>query len=172
MRHDLKRMAPAKGKKSGHFQTKEKEKSKKSLKKRKISVFISVFVLLVLSAILFSSCQSGKSWKFERSISLEDIKPLGIAVENDGLWLSDVAGNRVVKIDLTGRILQQFAGFQRPMHIFFYDSTVYIPEYLTDSIKMIRENKIRSVGMTEKPDAPAGIAVNGDRLAVVDFYNH
>jgi len=58
------------------------------------------------------------------------------------------------------------------MHFSLYNSTVYVPEYLTDKIKIINGNRIEEYPLKEKPDAPAGVYVNDSLIAVVNFYNH
>jgi hypothetical protein len=132
-----------------------------------------------LGLIVISGCSENKkkkqeatSWKFSKEIPLKYISPIGIVTQGDFLWLSDVDNNRVVKIDLDGEIIESFEGFKRPMHIAIQDNTLYIPEYISDSLKILENGKVSTYKLKEKPDAIAGVSVAGNTAAVADFYNH
>jgi len=86
--------------------------------------------------------------------------------------LSDAANNRIVKIGLDGKIIESFDGFQRPMHIAIQDNKIYIPEYTSDTLRILENDKKTFFPLTIKPDGIGGISVNGNRVALTDFYNH
>lgn len=128
------------------------------------------FLLLYLS---FTACSSETQWVFEREIKLaSDIQPVGLAVDNQNIWLSDVKNNRVVMTDQEGKIIDEYDGFQRPMHIDMEEGNIFVPDYITDSIKTISKKQVGTFALLEKPDAPGSIAKNGGTVAVADFYNH
>ncbi|MCZ6593825.1 MAG: hypothetical protein O6943_02800, partial [Bacteroidetes bacterium] len=92
------------------------------------------FIAFLLGFITILGCSENKKenreqalWKFNKEIPIDSISPIGIVAQGDFLWLSDVDNNRVVKIDLDGKILEEYSGFQRPMHIAIQDSKIYIP---------------------------------------------
>ena len=130
-------------------------------------------VLFFLISLCLTACKtSPKTWIFNKTIAVKNVQPVGILVENQNIWLSDAINNRVVKLNMAGEILKEYPNFNRPMHITLENSQVYVPEYLTDSIKIISEGNIKSFNLIETPDAPASVAVSGTTLAVADFYNH
>lgn len=112
------------------------------------------------------------TWKFVKLIALDTISPIGIASQDDFLWISDVDHNRVVKINHSGDIIKTVTGFTRPMHISINNSKIYIPEYTTDTLKVLQNENISVVPMLKKPDAIAGVSVENDRIAIADFYNN
>lgn len=126
---------------------------------------------LFLSVILIG-CNTSSEWTFEREVSLNDITPIGIIYDNESLWLSDAKNDRIVQINLNGEILNEYEGFQRPMHISKTGPSIYVAEYLTDAIKVIDNNKVSIVELSETLDAPGGVDVKDDLIAVADFYNH
>ncbi len=125
-----------------------------------------------LALILFAGCHADNEWSFEKNIELGGVSPLGITLADYGLVVSDPDNNRILKIDLSGNILEIWSGFQRPMHITAKNSTVYVPEFLNDSIKMLGANAIKSLVLETTFDAPAAIDIEDNILAVADFYNH
>ena len=131
-------------------------------------------VCLSCCLILLVSCSEDKHsiWTYKTQISLGDISPIGITSDRKTLWLSDPDNNRLVKTDLQGNILKKQTGLQRPMHIAFLEGKLYVPEYLTDTIRVF-ENGIKSVlPVATKPNAPSGIDVEESTIAIADFYNH
>jgi len=116
--------------------------------------------------------QEATRWKFSKEIPLENISPIGIVAEGNFLWLSDVDKNRIVKIDLDGKIIEFFDGFQRPMHIAIQEDKIYVPEYISDTVKIIEKGIVSTLELKENADAIAGIAVDVNTFAVADFYNH
>ena len=141
-----------------------------------------IFILTValLGAFFLFSCRGKQEkkteinaqWKFVKSIDLNNVNPIGIVAQGDFLWLSDVDNNRIVKIDLNGKIIESFDGFQRPMHIAIQKDKVYVPEYTSDSLKVLEDGKVSIYKLKEKPDAIAGVSIDGNTVAVADFYNN
>lgn len=132
-----------------------------------------------LGLLVISGCHENKkkkqettNWKFSKEIPLENVSPIGIVSQNNFLWLSDVDNNRVVKADLDGNILEAFNGFQRPMHMAIKEDKIYVPEYTSDSLKIIENGKVSTYELKEKSDAIGGVAVNGNSVFIADFYNH
>lgn len=137
------------------------------------------FIAFLLGFITILGCSENKKenreqalWKFNKEIPIDSISPIGIVAQGDFLWLSDVDNNRVVKIDLDGKILEEYSGFQRPMHIAIQDSKIYIPEYTSDTLSILENGTITTYPLKEIPDAIAGVAVEGSKVAIADFYNH
>jgi DNA-binding beta-propeller fold protein YncE len=142
----------------------------------KISIHIISFFLGLL---VISGCSENKkkkqeatNWKFSKEIPLGNVSPIGIVAQINFLWLSDVSNNCIVKIDLDGRVIESFDGFQRPMHIAIQEDKIYVPEYTSDTVKIIDNESVSTLELKENTDAIAGIAVDGNTIAVADFYNH
>ena len=141
-----------------------------------------VFVLIAafLGTLFLFSCRGeqekkteiNSQWKFVKNIDLNNVNPIGIVAQANFLWLSDVDSNRIVKIDLDGKIIESFDGFQRPMHIAIQEDKIYVPEYISDTVKTIENGIVSTLALKENTDAIAGIAVNGNTFAVADFYNN
>lgn len=142
-------------------------------------------VVFILTAAFFGilllfSCrgEQGKKteinaqWKFVKSIHLNKVKPIGIVAQGDFLWLSDVGNNRIVKIDLDGKIITSLDGFQRPMHMAIQKDKIYVPEYTSDTVKIIENGTVSTLALKEDTDAIGGVAVDGNTIAIADFYNH
>jgi DNA-binding beta-propeller fold protein YncE len=134
---------------------------------------------IFLSAFLLFSCNENKKkaekfseWKYTKTISLGDIAPIGIAAQDSFLWLSDVDNNRVVKIDLDGKIVKSFDGFQRPTHIAIQENKIYVPQYTSDTVNIIENGTVSVLALKEKTDAISGIAADGNNFAAADFYNN
>ena len=141
-----------------------------------------VFILIAaFSGTLFLfSCRGeqekkaeiNSQWKFVKNIDLNNVNPIGVVAQGDFLWLSDVDNNRIVKIDLDGKIMESYDGFQRPMHIAIQKNKIYVPEYTSDSLKILEDGKVSIYKLKEKPDAIAGVSIDGNTAAAVDFYNN
>lgn len=132
-----------------------------------------------LGLLVISGCSENKkkkreatNWKFSKEIPLANISPIGIVAQGNFLWISDVDNNRIVKIDLDGKIIESFDGFQRPMHIAIQEDKIYVPEYTSDMVKIIDNETVSTLELKENTDAIAGIAVDENTVAVADFYNH
>ena len=137
------------------------------------------FSQIVAFSLLFFSCsgnlqETGVStqWKFIKEIPLGGIAPIGIAVQDNFLWLSDADSNRIVKIDQNGEIIEEHAGFERPMHIAVQESQIYIPEYTSDTIRIFENGSVSTYSLNEQPEGVGGVALDGNIVAVADFYNH
>lgn len=128
--------------------------------------------------LLFFGCADNQkreqtpNWTFKEEIKLAEIAPISVIAESEFLWLSDVDNNRVVKIGFDGKIMEEYPGFQRPMHLAMSHSRVYVPEYTADTIKTISDKRVAVFPLLEQPDAPAGIAVKDETVGIADFYNH
>ncbi|CAH8281958.1 NHL repeat-containing protein [Mariniflexile fucanivorans] len=141
-----------------------------------------VFVLIAafLGTLFLFSCRGeqekkteiNSQWKFVKNIDLNNVNPIGIVAQENFLWLSDVTNNRIVKIDLDGKIIESFDGFKRPMHMAIQKDKIYIPEYTSDSLKILEDGKVSTYKLKEKPDAIAGVSIDGNTVAVADFYNN
>ncbi|MFB6307518.1 MAG: 6-bladed beta-propeller [Flavobacteriales bacterium] len=134
------------------------------------------FCYFLLFAVLFMmvlpACHQQSQWQFKKTIKLGEIQPIGIVKVNDYFWISDAGNNRIVKLDDQGNLVKEYIGFQRPMHLAYQNGKLYIPEYLTDTIKTLDKGKISHLPLLKKPDAPAAIDINENQIAVADFYNH
>ena len=131
-------------------------------------------VPVVFLLILISSCEkTEKKWHFERKIILpKEVRPLALAKDGNAIWFSDPDYFRLYKIDENGKVLDSITGIQRPMNIHFDNGTLFIPEFLTDTIWQYKMGKIDHLKINERPQAPAGVSVYGDAVLVADFYNH
>lgn len=127
---------------------------------------------IILGIILFQSCNNKvPTWEFDAEIKLDHVKPIGIAVVNDTLWVSDGEGNRIIQINKEGEILKEKKGFERPMHITNFKQGLAIPEYGKDEITLLKNGQVE-VLPTPKLDAPAGIDFYKGTFAIADFYHH
>ena len=123
--------------------------------------------------LLFAGCkESPKEWQFEEIIQLNEIKPLGIVVNEGQMWLTDVDNNRIVKTDMHGNLMKSYPGLRRPMHIALSEGKYYIPEFLGDMITILEGGHFEPLVLNINLDAPAGIDIKDDIKAIVDFYNH
>jgi NHL repeat len=140
--------------------------------KIKYSFCRTIFLLIVSTCLISCSEDRISEWSFKQLIPLQGIAPVGIAIEDQYIWLSDPDRKRVLKTDLEGNILEQITNLQRPMHIAFYDKKLYIPEYLNDSIKVFEMDRDTILNVLTSLNAPAGIAVGKNAVVIADFYNH
>lgn len=128
---------------------------------------------LPLIAILLISCQSKyKTWSFDTEISLGKIAPIGITKTTHGYWLSDGDNNRIILLNNELDVIDEQGGFDRPMHLTSYHSKLYIPEYGSDKITIVNATDIDTLSIPFALDAPAGVDVNGNEIAIADFYKH
>lgn len=129
----------------------------------------------VVSLLILISCfeKPDKQWRFERKIMLPEVsRPLALAKDGETLWFSDPDYFRLYKIDDKGGVLDSIKGIQRPMNIHFDNGTLFIPEFLTDTIWQYGLEKNKPLKINKRPQAPAGISVYGDTVLIADFYNH
>lgn len=138
--------------------------------------FMSMYVIRIAFVLcifgVLTGCKATYEWVYERELPLVDVHPIGLAKDGEQIWISDGQGNRLVAVDLNGRVLKSLNGFERPMHIDIAQHKIYIPEYASDSVRVVEGEKIGLLRLAENPDAPAGVAVSGNNWVVADFYNH
>ncbi len=130
-----------------------------------------LFVLLILP--LCYSCSGEKPWAFEDKIILNDsVRPLGIAKDPQGFWISDPDNGQVILINKNGESIQNLVEIGRPMHIDNSGGALFIPDFSSDTIWIYKENEYTFLQTSETFDAPAGISVLDEMVAIADFYNH
>tara|TARA_Y100000815_G_scaffold275787_1_gene317648 strand:+ start:8681 stop:9451 length:771 start_codon:yes stop_codon:yes gene_type:complete len=122
--------------------------------------------------MLLTSCTKERTWQLESSKKIEGVNAIGLAADGDDLWLSDGDHNRLVKISTAGEILETIDSLERPMHISISEKGVFVPEYGKDTIEIFKEDQRDFVKLTDSLDAPAGVWVKDDEIAIADFYNH
>lgn len=139
-----------------------------------MSFRLAHIIPVVFLLILISSCETiEKQWQFERKIMLpKEVRPLALAKDGNEIWFSDPDYFRLYKIDGNRKVLDSITSIQRPMNIHFDNGTLFIPEFLTDTIWQYKMGKIGYLKINEQPQAPAGVSVYGDTVLVADFYNH
>jgi len=127
----------------------------------------------VLACItLFSCTKTNKEWQQFETIELGKITPIGFAFVANNIWIADGDHNQLVEVDEKGEILNTAVGFERPMHIDSKDGVLYIPEYGSDQIIKYGNGKRDILSLSDSLDAPAGVAVFNQEIAIADFYNH
>jgi len=140
---------------------------------QKPSTNLLFLLSLSISILLFSAGCAQEGWDYEETISINDqINPLGITAREGVIWISAPKQRQVLAIDRKGNILKRFTDLQRPMHIHSGEGKVYIPIYLNDQLTVLDNNNLSDFDLKTLPDAPAGVFVKGDSMAIVDFYNH
>jgi len=135
--------------------------------KMKQLFFISMCLLS-----LFSCTESEKKWQLAETIDLGKITPIGFTFQNDNIWLADGDHNQLVEVNAKGEIQQIISDFERPMHIDIKGETLYIPEYGSDQIVKFSNGQRSFLEIPDSIDAPAGVAISGEEIAIADFYNH
>ena len=126
------------------------------------------------------------SWGSPGNTPGEFHEPIGIAVAQGKVFVSDAGNNRIQVFDENGGFLRQFGrggsgvgDLDRPMHIVVHNEKLYVAEYLNDRLQIFTFDG-ESLGVVGSSgsgsgqlDAPGGVAVASDgRLYVADFYNH
>jgi 6-bladed beta-propeller protein len=132
-------------------------------------------LLFFIGIITLSACEEKpKSWVYSHTINLGGIAPIGMIADGDEFWLSDVDGDRLVKIDKTGKILQEVTGLVRPMHIDGDSENIYIPQFGADNIVrwIMKSHKFDTIHTFSGLDAPGGVALGSGMITVADFFNH
>ncbi len=152
------------------------------------------YILIVCTISALISCKKEQKlpentiWQFVKTIALEGVNPIGIALDGDRIYLSDGDNNRIVVVDSTGNTLFIQDGFERPMHIDYGNAAavttqdtaiasqikgaLFVPEYGRDSIAVVRNNKNDYLVLKDSLDAPAAVSVFNNEIAIADFYNH
>ena len=128
-------------------------------------------IVLFILVIVLGACSTAE-WKSSRSIVLKGISPIGIAMIDDDIWISDGDHNRMVVTDMNGAIIKTYDNIDRPMHIEAYDQKVFVPSYIADHIILINAEEIDTMAITEELEAPAAIALSEDIKVIADFYNN
>jgi len=119
------------------------------------------------------SCQQETEWVFKNKINLpENIRPLGIDMADDGLWISDPDNNRILKVDENGDLQQEISQLHRPMHIEVLDNKLFIPNFFNDTVSIYEQGNITTLAVDVVLDAPSAVSVLGEVIAIADFYNH
>jgi len=131
-----------------------------------------ISAVLFVAIILGSCVDSSPKWKYEKSISIDGIAPIGFDVDGDNFWVSDGDNNRLLKLDMDGKILVEETEFERPMHLVVDGGNVYVPSYGSDAIIKYNDGKREEMSLQDSLDAPAGVDVNGSEMTIADFYNH
>jgi len=129
-------------------------------------------ILFIVGIILFSACSQAPEWTYKRTIKLDDIAPLGMVKNGDFLWVSDSDNNKILKVDMNGKVVETYDDFERPMHIDMDDSKLFIPEYGADTIRIINGQKKSHLPLNVELDAPAAVDIQGEDYLIADFYNH
>ncbi|MEQ9290355.1 MAG: NHL repeat-containing protein [Cyclobacteriaceae bacterium] len=129
--------------------------------------------LCFLICVLLLSCSSKKEWVFSDKIILpEDVHPLGLTMVGTQLWISDPDNNRILLVNNQGAVLDSTSNLARPMHITSKEGIVYVPNFTSDTITIFSDKRMESIQINESLDAPASVAVQGETMAIADFYNH
>jgi len=131
-------------------------------------------VYVAIATLIFFSCkeEKAKEWTLTNQVKIEGVNPIGIANFNDQIWLSDGDHNRLVSITKTGTIVNMIKGFERPMHIDSDNTSLFIPEYGSDAVIVLKNEQKDVLKLTDSLDAPAGISVYKNERAIADFYNN
>ncbi|MEQ9424063.1 MAG: 6-bladed beta-propeller [Cyclobacteriaceae bacterium] len=128
---------------------------------------------ILLLSVLLLSCQSEKNWSFSHKIALpETARPLGMAMGEGDLWISDPENDKILRIDQGGDVLEEITEVYRPMHIDRSDDKLFIPNFYNDAISVYQNENIRPLPVDAVFDAPASVSVLDDLIAFADFYNH
>ena len=132
---------------------------------------MKIYSVIVSFSLLFA-CSNNTNWEYDKDITIKGVHPVGITFVKEALWLSDTDNNRLVKLDDLGNIVQVIDSLDRPMHIDSKNNSIYIPEYGVDVIKKWSKKQLIKVNTDKKLDAPAGVSVYNNEIAVADFYNN
>ena len=129
-------------------------------------------IFFVAAMFLLSSCSQTPQWTYERTIKLDDISPLGIVQNANYMWVSDSDNNKLYMLDSSGKVMQTYDEFERPMHFSIEDEKIFVPEYGADKITVIDGTKRTAMPLNTDLDAPAAVHVKGADYLIADFYNH
>lgn len=137
---------------------------------------MKIGIICCLLALMVVGCKEEApteiQWVHTKTIPLEGINPIGIAQGENGLWLSDGDHNRVVLVNMEGKLVRSIDSLDRPMHIASEKGDLLIPQYGNDEVVRFSESKKSMITTRDSLDAPAGIAVKGNQIAIADFYNN
>lgn len=139
----------------------------------KILSISTCLLFLVACAAPSTNDPSFSEFKLVKTITIDSIAPIGLTVYNNQFWISDGDNNRVVAIDEEGKVLKMINLLERPMHLANDKKYLYIPEYGLDSISLFEDTTfVKNLDIPLELDAPAGVSINDDNIALADFYNH
>lgn len=142
--------------------------------KKRIYTLCFVYCLLLVSLTNCTAHQ--KKWSYNNTITLpEHMHPRSVALLGHHLWVSVPIKNRINKLlELTeqGTIVRQWDHLPGAMHIRAYQGKLYLPLYFGNKVATLSHGQLHTIALGLHPDEPAGVAVQGDTLAVADFQNH
>ena len=129
---------------------------------------------ILLIVLLLIGCQPAeKVWTFSHKIPLDEgVNPLGLALMDDELWISDPDNDKIHRVSREGEALETIGGFQRPMHIEAVGSKLYVPNFGADSIHVLSKGERKVMAVGDSLDAPSGISILDEKVAIADFYHH
>ncbi|AZQ44955.1 NHL repeat-containing protein [Nonlabens ponticola] len=134
------------------------------------------FLYIIPIVIGMISCKEDKpivmEWQLDKVIEFDGINPIGLASYGENIAISDGDHNRLVMIDQDGTLISEVADFDRPMHIDVKNDIIYVPEYGRDSIAMVANQERSYLKLSDSLDAPAGISIFNNEIAIADFYNN
>ncbi len=131
-----------------------------------------LFLIMLCIFSIFSCAENEKQWQFVETIDLGTITPIGFVFQGNNIWIADGDHNQIVEVNQKGKIQNVFPNFERPMHLDIKGKTFFIPEYGSDQIIEFTNGQKDSLEVPDGLDAPAGVAVYNEEIAIADFYNH
>ncbi len=112
-------------------------------------------------------------------------EPIGIAITDGEVFVSEARNRRVQGLDRAGEPLRQIGPvlasgdtLRRPMHLATADSILYVPDFNTDRVHVLSSEGTPQGTLDPSAsgaafDAPGGVAVDEEgRVYVADFYHH
>ncbi len=115
-----------------------------------------IALLGVVGFILLGCDSKPGQWVYTKTIQLDGISPIGMVQAGDDLWLSDVDNDRIVKIDIAGKVIQEINGLIRPMHITGNKDELFIPQFGADNVVRWDKEGIHPIRVADSLDAPGG----------------
>jgi 6-bladed beta-propeller len=133
----------------------------------------SNLTLILLGMLALTACKAPpKQWGYIKTIKLDGIAPIGMIAAGDDFWISDVDHDRLVKVDKTGKILQEIDSLVRPMHIAGDSEHIFIPQFGADNLLRWDSEGLHEIVIDDSLDAPGGVDSGYSMLAITDFFNH
>jgi len=127
------------------------------------------------------------SWGEEGDAEGQLLHPIGIAIHEEIIYVSDAGNHRIKVFDKQGTYIRTFGKkgteqnqLNRPMHLAFGGDTLFVPEYLNDRIQLFTPDgkSLSTIGSSGTGngsfDAPGGVSINDKTgyMLAADFYNH